>query len=80
MVASATVGRAIHGRRVARTNGRQGAPDYPVCTEQCLVRQRARSCNSRLRLFWKAIAHWTATVIVRWCTGLSDAPHNKRQD
>jgi hypothetical protein len=32
-VAIATVSRAIHGRRVARANGRQGAPDYPVCTE-----------------------------------------------
>jgi hypothetical protein len=28
--ASATVGRAIRGRRVARANGRQGAPDCPV--------------------------------------------------
>jgi hypothetical protein len=30
-VASATVGRAIHGRRVARTNCRQGAPDSVRC-------------------------------------------------
>jgi hypothetical protein len=30
-VASATVGRAIRGRRVARTNGRQGAPDSVWC-------------------------------------------------
>jgi hypothetical protein len=29
-VASATVGRAIRGRRVARANGRQGAPDCSV--------------------------------------------------
>ena len=71
-VASATVGRAIRGRRVARTNGRQGAPDCPV-------RQLARSCNGRLRLFWKAIAHRTATVTVRWCTGLSGAPPYRRQ-
>jgi hypothetical protein len=28
--ASATVGRAIRGRRVARANGRQGAPDCSV--------------------------------------------------
>jgi hypothetical protein len=34
-VASATVGHAISGRRVARANGRQGAPDCPVCTGQC---------------------------------------------
>jgi hypothetical protein len=30
-VASATVGRAIRGRRVARANGRQGAPDSVRC-------------------------------------------------
>jgi hypothetical protein len=72
-VASTTVGRAIRGRRVARTNGRQGAPDCPV-------RHRAQSCNSRLCLIWKAIAHRTATVTVRWCTGLSGAPHDRRQD
>jgi hypothetical protein len=30
MVASATVGRAIRGRRVALANGRQGAPDCPM--------------------------------------------------
>jgi hypothetical protein len=31
-VASATVGRAIHGQRVAHNNGRLGTPDCPVCT------------------------------------------------
>jgi hypothetical protein len=41
-VASATVGRAIRGRRVARANGRQGAPDCPV-------RHLAWRCNGRLR-------------------------------
>jgi hypothetical protein len=79
-VASAMVSRAIHGRRVARTNGRQGAPDCLVCTGQCPVRHRARSYNGRLCLIWKAIAHRTATVTVRWCTGLSGAPHDRRQD
>jgi hypothetical protein len=72
-VASATVGRAIRGRRVARTNGRQGAPNCPV-------RHRARSCNDRLHLIWKAITHWTATVTVQWCTRLSSAPNDRRQD
>jgi hypothetical protein len=72
-VASATVGRAIRGRRVDRTNGRQGAPDCPM-------RQRARSCNGRLRFFWKAITHRIATVTIRWCTRLSGAPHDRRQD
>jgi hypothetical protein len=41
------------------SNGRQEAPDCPVCTRQCLVRQRARSCNGRLCSIWKAIAHRT---------------------
>jgi hypothetical protein len=36
-------------------------------TRQCPVRHRAQSCNGRLRLFWKAITHRTATVTVR-CT------------
>jgi hypothetical protein len=40
-------------------NGRRGAPDYPVCTGQCPVRQRARSCNGRLCPIWKEIAHRT---------------------
>jgi hypothetical protein len=38
--ASATVDRQIHGRRVARSNGRQEAPDCPV-------RQRLQFCNGR---------------------------------
>jgi hypothetical protein len=78
-VASATVDRAIHGRRVARTNGRQGAPDCPMCTGQCPVRQRARSCNGHLRQNRKEIAHRTATVTVWWCTGLSGAPPDRGQ-
>jgi hypothetical protein len=41
------------------SNGRQGALDCPVCTRQCPVRQRARSCNSRMCPIWKAIAHRT---------------------
>jgi hypothetical protein len=78
-VASATVGRAIRGRRVARTNGRQGAPDCPVYNGQCPVRQRARSCNGRMCQKRKQIAHRTATVTVRRCTGLSGAPPDRRQ-
>jgi hypothetical protein len=39
------------------SNGRQGAPDCPVCTGQCPVRQRARSCNGRLCPIWKEITH-----------------------
>jgi hypothetical protein len=66
--ASTTVGRAIRGRRVARTNGRQGAPDCPVCTRQCLVRQLARRCNGHLRQNRKEIRTGPSTVTVRWCT------------
>jgi hypothetical protein len=78
-VASATVGRAIRGRRVARANGRQGAPDCPVCTEQCLVRHLARRCNDRLRQNRKEIDTRLSTVTVRWRTGLSGAPPDRRQ-
>jgi hypothetical protein len=59
MATSATVGRAIRGRRVARANGRLGAPDCLVCTEQCPVRQPARSCNGKLCQEWKEITHRT---------------------
>jgi hypothetical protein len=41
------------------SNGRRGAPDCPVCTGQCPVRQRVRSCNGHLCPIWKAIAHRT---------------------
>jgi hypothetical protein len=37
--------RETHGR----ANGRKGAPDCPVCTGQCSVRQQLQSANSRLR-------------------------------
>jgi hypothetical protein len=65
--ASATVGRAIRGRRVARANGRQGASDCPVCTGQCPVRQLPRRCNGHLRQIRKEIRTRHATVNVR-CT------------
>jgi hypothetical protein len=63
-----------------RANGRQGAPDYPVCTGKCPVRQRLHFCNGRLSYFWKAICtrHWT--VLVQWCTGLSGALPDRRQE
>jgi hypothetical protein len=66
--ASATVGRQIRGRRVARSNGQQGAPDCPVCTEQCPMRQRPQIYNDRLRQIRKAITHRTWTVVVRCAT------------
>jgi hypothetical protein len=67
-VASATVGRAIRGRHVARTNGRQGAPDCPVCTGQCPVRQLAWRCNSRLHQKRKETRTGPSTVTIRCAT------------
>jgi hypothetical protein len=64
-----TVGRAIRGRRVARSNGRLGTPDCPVCTGQCPVRQPILRTNGRMRQKRKEIAHRTTTVTVWWCTG-----------
>jgi hypothetical protein len=71
--ASATVGRAIRARRVAAANGRLGAPDCPV-------RQPARRSNGRLHQEWKEIRTGHATVAVRWCTGLSGVPPDRRQE
>ena len=68
-----TVGRA-NGRprnpraTRGRANGQKGAPDCPVCTGQCPVRQRLQDCNSLLRQIRKEIR-----------TGLSGAPRDRRQ-
>jgi hypothetical protein len=67
-VASAAVDHAIHGRRVTRANSRQGAPDCPMCTRQCLVRHLARRCNSRLRQNRKEIGTGPSKVTVRCAT------------
>jgi hypothetical protein len=75
-----TVTSAISRRRVARANGQLGTPDCPMCTGQCLVRQRDRRPNGRMRQIRKEIEHRTAIGPVRWCTGLSGAPLDKRQD
>jgi hypothetical protein len=81
----ATVGRA-NGRprnpRVTRgrANGLMGAPDYPVCTGQCPVCQRLQIFNGRLRQIRKAICTGESTVPVRWHTGLSGAPPDRRQE
>jgi hypothetical protein len=66
-VASVTVGRTIRGRRMARSNGRLGTPDCPICTGQCPVRQLPPRTNGRMRQKRKEIVHRTATVTVR-CT------------
>jgi hypothetical protein len=44
-----TVGSAISGRHVARTNGHQAALDCLVCTGQCPVRQGDQRLNCWLR-------------------------------
>jgi hypothetical protein len=74
-----TIASAIRGRRVARTNGRHGAPNCPVYTRQCPVRQLAWRCNGRLRQKRKEIGTGPSTVTVRWRTGLSGAPLDRRQ-
>jgi hypothetical protein len=79
MVASATVGHAIRGRRVARSNSRLGTLDCPVCTGQCPMRQPIPRTNGRMRQERKEITHRTTTVTVRWCTRLSGAPPDTRQ-
>jgi hypothetical protein len=55
-----------------RANGRQGAPDCPVCTRQCLVCQLPQNCNGRMRLKMKEITHRTTTETV-WCATLQKA-------
>jgi hypothetical protein len=69
-VTSATVGRAIRGR--------QGAPDCPVYTGQCPLRQLARRCNDRLCQKRKEIGTGPSTVTIRWRTGLSSVPLDRR--
>jgi hypothetical protein len=54
-------------------NGRMVTPDSPMC-------QQIRRSNGRLRQKRKEIAHRTATVAIRWCTGLSGAPLYTRQE
>jgi hypothetical protein len=64
---------------VNRTNGRprnpratrgkrqrsEGAPDCPVCTRQCPVRQRLQDCNGRLRQIRKEIRTGQCPVVHR---------------
>jgi hypothetical protein len=62
-ITSATVGRAIRGRRMVCANGRQGAPDCPMCTGQCPVHQPARRCNGHLCQKRKEIGTRPSTVL-----------------
>jgi hypothetical protein len=68
-----TVASAISGRRVVRANGQLG-------TQDCLVRQRNRWPNGRMRQIRKEIEHQTTTGPVRWCTGLFGAPLDRRRE
>jgi hypothetical protein len=76
----ATVASAMSGRRVAHANGRLGTLDCSVCTGQCPMRQPNPRPNGRLCPVWKEIVHQTCNVVVRWCTRLSGAPLDRRQD
>jgi hypothetical protein len=76
-----TVGRANGRLRDPRetrgqANGREGAPDCPVCTGQCPVRQRLLGANGRLRHRRKEIHTGQCPV----CTGLFGAPGDRWQD
>jgi hypothetical protein len=48
-------------------------------TGQCPVLQLTPRTNGRMHQKRKEIAHRTTTVTVRWCTGLSSAPPDRRQ-
>jgi hypothetical protein len=72
---------------VAIANGRSRNPRATRGPQQqsvghtglCPVRQLTPRTNGRMDQIWKEIAHRTTTVIVRWCTGLSGAPPDRRQ-
>jgi hypothetical protein len=59
-----------------QANGQKGAPDCPVCTGQCPMRQRLWIFNGRLHHRGKK----SAPDSVRWCTRLSGAPVGRRQE
>jgi hypothetical protein len=48
-----------------RPNGLKGAPDCPVCTGQCPVRQRLQNANGRLRQNRKEIRTGQCPVVHR---------------
>jgi hypothetical protein len=49
-------------------------------TGQCPIRQGDRRLNGRLCQIRKEIGHRTRTIHVQWCTGLSGAPPDRRQE
>jgi hypothetical protein len=58
-----------------RANGHIGAPDCPVCTGQCPVRQRLSDSNRRLRQIRKDICTGQCLVVHRtvWCASRQKA-------
>jgi hypothetical protein len=72
----------LHDQRATRgwANDRMVTPDCPMCTRQCLVRQWDRRPNGQLHPIRKEIGHRTAIVHVRWCTRLSGASPDRRQE
>jgi hypothetical protein len=74
-----TVGRAICAWRVAAPMVGRGHRTVR-CAPNCLVRQRLHFCNGRLCYFSKEICTGPWTVPVRWCTGLSSVPLDRRQE
>jgi hypothetical protein len=57
--ASATVGRAIRGRRVARANGRQGAPDSIRCA----------NCHGAAMVICAKLGRRSAPGMLQWLSG-----------
>jgi hypothetical protein len=62
--ASATVGRAIRGRRVARANGQKGAPDSVRCA----------NCRKSATVVCAKIGRRSRTGHEQWLCGAPDCP------
>jgi hypothetical protein len=62
-----------------RANGQMGHQTVQ-CASDSVWCANVQVFNGRLRQFRKAICTRHATVPVRWCTGLSDAPPDRRQE
>jgi hypothetical protein len=72
MVASATVGHAIRGRRVAHANGRQGAPDSVRCAPDSV---RCANCHKSATVVCAKIGRRSRTGHEQWLSvGAPDCP------
>jgi hypothetical protein len=67
--------RAINGRHVASANGHQAAPNCPVCYRTV----RCAKGNLAATVGFAKQGRRSHTVHVRWWTGLSGAPTDRRQ-